>query len=309
MSLKERNNKVVEIISTIANPVSAEQKKLFNMAMDNVKSFSTSKSRKKSIGIVAVDLSLLFVDARYQGLRTHKHIKRLINNWDERKLSPIVIVPHPEECRFAVVDGQGRLLAATELGYETLQAIVLLDAPEDENERLKFEAEIFIGQDDEIEKVKALEKHPARVIIGDEAATTLEKMFIRFNITYTDSKGCRKAGVLGSYPTAYSIAKTHGESCLNYIFSIIKNAGWDKEKNGYATYITESIKNIWTTFQAKGDRDKIFNFLSDYFRSIDPTQFASDAKHEYPIRKDTERVCTLYLEDIIHARLGLAKAA
>lgn len=308
MSTTKKSNKVVEMEMAIV-AVSEEKKKLFNMAMDNVKSFSTSKSKKKSIGIVAIDLSLLFVDMRYQGLRTHKHINRLINNWDERKLSPIIVVPHPEEYRFAVVDGQGRLLAAKELGYDTLQAIVLLDYPEDVNERLKFEAEIFIGQDDEIEKVKALEKHPARVIIGDEAATALEKMFNKYNITYTDTKGCRKAGVLGSYPTAYSIAKTHGEICLNYIFSIIANAGWDKEKNGYATYITESVKNIWTTFQLKNERERIFNYLSCYFRDIDPTQFASDAKHKYPIRKDMERVCTLYLEDLIHENLGILKIA
>ena len=68
-------------------------------------------------------------------MRTHKRLSRLRNKWDERKLTPIILVPHPEECRFAVVDGQGRLIAATELRYETLQAIVLLDAPEDEYER------------------------------------------------------------------------------------------------------------------------------------------------------------------------------
>lgn len=309
MNKTKKLSKVVAMESTTVNEVSDEQRKLFNMAMENVKSFSTNKSRKNTIGIVAIDLSLLFVDTRYQGLRAHKHIDRLIKNWDERKLSPIIVVPHPEECRFAVVDGQGRLIAATELGYETLQAIVLLDAPEDENERLKFEAEIFIGQDDEIEKVKALEKHLARVIIGDEAAIALEKMFTRYEITYTDTKGCRKAGVLGSYPTAYNMAKIHGEKCLDYIFSIIKSAGWDDETNGYATYITESLKNIWVTFPNTKDRENIHKYLSKTFRDIDPTIFASNAKSRYPMRKDMERVCTLYLEDIIHDQFGLERAA
>ena len=133
-------SKVVAMESTTVKEVSDEQRKLFNMAMENVKSFSTNKSRKNTIGIVAIDLSLLFVDARYQGLRVHRKIKKLINNWDERKLSPIIVVPHPEECRFAVVDGKGRVLAAQELGYDTLYAIVLLDAPENEYDRLKFEA-------------------------------------------------------------------------------------------------------------------------------------------------------------------------
>ena len=299
---------VVEMFGTNEN-VSEEQKKLFNMAMDNIKSFSTNKSRKKCIGIVAIDLSLLYVDPRYQGLRTHKRIKKLISNWDERKLSPIVVVPHQEEYRFAVVDGQGRLLAAKELGYETLQAIVLLDAPEDDMERLKFEAEVFIGQDDEIEKVKALEKHPARVIIGDDAALVLEKMFRLYNVTYTDTKGAREAGVLGSYPTTYTIASRHGESCLQFIFSIIHNAGWDTESNGYATFVTESLKDIWTSFQKPSDREKIHSYLSEMLREIDPSLFSSNARASYPMRRDTRRACTLYLEDLLFENLNMKKTA
>lgn len=308
MSLKGRANKVVEIFAQNIE-VTEAQKKLFNMVIDNIRSFSTGKSKKKRIGIVAIDLSLLYIDSRYQGLRVHRKIKKLINNWDERKLSPIIVVPHPEECRFAVVDGKGRVLAAKELGYDTLYAIVLLDAPENEYDRLKFEAEVFIGQDDEIEKVKPLEKHLARVIIGDEAALALDNMFKHYNISYTDTKGAREAGVLGSYPTTYDIANRHGEACLEFIFSIIHNASWDVEPNGYATFVTESLKDIWTSFQKPSDREKIYEYLSDFLRGIDPTQFSSNARAAYPMRKDTRRACTLYLEDLLFTNLNMKKTA
>lgn len=295
-----KNKEVAKLV------VTEEQKKLFNLVMENIKGYSTCKSKRKRIGIVAIDLSLLYVDKRYQGLRTHKKIRKLIDNWDERKLGAIVVVPHPEEYKFAVVDGQGRLMAATELGYETLQAIVLLDAPEDENERLKFEAEIFISQDDETEKVKPLEKHPARVIIGDETALILEDIFNRYEITYTDSKGAREAGVLGSYPTTYDMARIHGKSCLDFIFSIIKNAGWDNEKNGYATFVTESLRDIWVQFA--NNREDIYKYLSEELRNIDPILFSSNAKAAYPMRRDTRKSCKLYLEDIICGHLGLPRA-
>lgn len=291
----------------MAKGVSEEQKKLFNLVMENIKGYSTCKSKRKRIGIVAIDLSLLYVDERYQGLRAHKKIRKLINNWDERKLGAIVVVPHPEEYRFAVVDGQGRLMAATELGYETLQAIVLLDAPEDEMERLKFEAEIFISQDDETEDVKPLEKHPARVIIGDPSALTLERIFNKYNVTYTDTKGAREAGVLGSYPTTYEIARIHGESCLEFIFSIINSAGWNDETNGYATFVTESLRYIWVQFF--NDRERIHAFLSKELRDIDPTLFSSNARAAYPMRRDTRKACKLYLEDMICESLGLQRAA
>ena len=46
--------------------------------------------------------------------------------------------------------------------------------------QLKFEAQIFCGQDDQTENVKPLEKHPSRVIIEDPAALVLEKMFNKY---------------------------------------------------------------------------------------------------------------------------------
>lgn len=288
--------------------VSESQKELFKSIMNNIKSFSFGKSGS-NIGIAAVPLSLLFVDERYQGLRVHRKLKKLIKNWDERKLGCIILVAHPEEYRFAVVDGQGRLLAATELKYESLQAIVLLDAPQDDKyERLKFEAEVFIGQDDETEEVKALEKHPARVIIGDESATILQNMFEKYNIKYIDCKGNRDRSILGSYPTTYKMAQRHGSSCLDFIFSIIKNAGWDKETNGYAVFVTESLKNIWVTFQNTNERNRIYEFLSDELRQIDPTKFSSIARAKYLMRKDSRACCRLYIEDLVNEKLGLKKS-
>lgn len=38
-----------------------------------------------------------------------------------------------------------------------MNAIILMDAPEDPEERLKFEAEYFIGQDSEVDFEKAID--------------------------------------------------------------------------------------------------------------------------------------------------------
>lgn len=302
----ENNATVVGIVKD--NELIPEaQINLYNSVVDNIRAFSTSKSRKNNIGIVAINLSLLYVDEQYQGLRNHKRINKLVDNWDERKLAPITVVPHPEEYRFAVVDGQGRLMAAHKLKYKSLQALVLLDAPTDTNERLKFEATYFINQDEEIEHVKPLEKHPARVIIGDETALILEDLFKSYHITYTNSRRAREAGVLGSYPTTYEIVKRNGRKCLEFIFSIIKNAGWDEEPNGYATFVTESLKDIWSKFPC--DRERIYNYLSEEFRKIDPSLFSSRARTCYPMRKDTRKICKLYLEDLLIKELGIKKIA
>lgn len=279
----------------------------FNDIVANIKPLMTTgkgKNQRAITGSAVVPLSCCFVDSRYQGMRTHKHLNRLKNKWDERKLTPIILVPHPEEYRFAVVDGQGRCLVAPEKGMDRLNAIILMDAPEDLDERLKFEAEYFIGQDSEVENVKPLEKHLSRVIIGDSAAVSLDKLLNKYGIKFVATKGNREESVLGSYTDTYSIVKVHGEKCLDFIFSIIDNAGWNKETNGYATFVMRSLRETWVAHP--NDRKEIHRFLSKELRQIDPALFSAEAKAKYP-KRDHRVSCVLYVEDIVCDGLGIEK--
>ena len=278
----------------------------FNDVMANAKPMITEgkgRSLRTITASACVPLSICFVDPRYQGMRSHKRLNRLDLHFDKRKLAPITLVPHYEEYRFAVVDGQGRTIVAPRKGMDRLFATILMDAPEDPVERLKFEAEYFIGQDSEIEPVSSLEKHLARVIIGDPTATTLDKLLKRYDIKFTQSPGNRKESVLGSYPTTYEIAK-RGEKCLDFIFSIIKNAGWNHEKNGYGTFVMIPLERMWV--EHSEDRERIDNFLSDYLRQINPSIFNTEAKVTYP-KRDNRAACTLHLEDILCESLGIER--
>ncbi len=279
----------------------------FNDIVANIKPLMTvgkGKSQRAITGSAVVPLSCCFVDSRYQGMRTHKHLNRLKNKWDERKLTPIILVPHPEEYRFAVVDGQGRCLVAPEKGMDRLNAIILMDAPDDLDERLKFEAEYFIGQDSEVENVKPLEKHLSRVIIGDSAAVSLDKLLNKYGIKFVATKGNREESVLGSYTDTYSIVKVHGEKCLDFIFSIIDNAGWNKETNGYATFVMRALREVWIAHP--NDRKEIHRYLSKELRQIDPALFSAEAKSKYP-KRDHRVSCVLYVEDLVCDGLGIEK--
>ena len=279
----------------------------YNDIVANIKPLMTTgkgKNQRVITGSAVVPLSRCFVDSRYQGMRTHKHLNRLRNKWDERKLTPIILVPHPEEYRFAVVDGQGRCLVAPEKGMDRLNAIILMDAPEDLDERLKFEAEYFIGQDSEVENVKPLEKHLSRVIIGDSAAVSLDKLLNKYGIKFVATKGNREESVLGSYTDTYSIVKVHGEKCLDFIFSIIDNAGWNKETNGYATFVMRALREVWIAHP--NDRKEIHRYLSKELRQIDPALFSAEAKAKYP-KRDHRVSCVLYVEDLVCDGLGIEK--
>lgn len=276
--------------------INQSQGELFNTVLENLKPFGYGKGRKIIMCSGSVPLSLLFVDSRYQGMRKHKQLSRLRNKWDIRKLTPIILVPHFEESRFAIVDGQGRFLIASELKYGSLQAIILMDIPKDIDERLKFEAEYFIGQDSEAESVRPLEKHPARVIIGDSAALTIQRLLEKYKITFTGERGNREQSVLGSYTDTYSIAKVHGEKCLDFIFSIIENAGWNHETNGYATFVMRALREIWVAHP--NDREEIHTYLSEELRQLDPALFSSIGRSRYP-KREHRAACVLYAEDLV----------
>lgn len=284
--------------------INQSQEELFDTVLENLKPFGYGKGKKIIMCSGSVPLSLLFVDSRYQGMRKHKQLSRLRIKWDIRKLTPIILVPHFEENRFAIVDGQGRFLIASELKYGSLQAIVLMDIPKNIDERLKFEAEYFIGQDSEAESVRPLEKHPARVIIGDAAALTVQKLLEKYKITFTGERGNREQSVLGSYTDTYAIAKVHGEKCLDFIFSIIENAGWNHETNGYATFVMRALREIWVAHP--NDRAEIHTYLSEELRQLDPALFSSIGRSRYP-KREHRAACVLYAEDLVCKGLYLER--
>lgn len=301
--MARKSNKGNEVMFVGAEPNKNEGK--YSTVMDNLKPFGyIGKSKTPVLCSATIPLDVCYVDGRYQGLRQHKKINRLISRWDIRKLTPIVVVPHPEESRFAIVDGYGRACVAAMKKMKSLQAIVLMDAPENYDERLKFEAEYFIGQDAEVENVKPLEKHLARCILGDPAALAMDKLLKKYGVKFVNSQGRREESVLGSYPDTYRIVQTHGEKCLDFCFSVIQEAGWNKESNGYATFVMRPLKEVWAAHPQ--ERDKIKKFLAENLRQVSPQLFTSSARIAYP-KRDQKTACVLHMEDIVCNGLHLTK--
>lgn len=294
--------RVTNIRMEKVNPT-PEQKMLYDMAMNNAKPIGKRGGARCS---ASIPVSLLWVDPSYQRIETRslQKIVALVNHWDENKLTPIILVPHPEEYRFAVVDGYGRLQASQKLSspYTELDAIILMNAPEDPEERRKFEASIFIGQDSEVEQLKPVQKHNARLLLGNTAAIIIQDICDKYDLKFTSKQGKRDGGVLGSYPSTYEIADIHGRKCIEFIFAIINEAGWRKEPNGYSTYVLRALKDTWVAHPS--ERKDIYDYLSHEFRMIDPALFKSRAVTKYPYR-DARAACSLYTEDILCANLRL----
>lgn len=294
---------------SVKSEVSDSQKILFETTYVNMKECGKKGSGKY---VAAIPVELLKVDLAYQRITTSTptRLKRLANHWREDKLMPMIVVAHPEEYCFYIVDGYHRYTVATTMlrtSYKALDAIVLTNVPKDSSKRQKFEAELFVSQNEEVERVTPIQMHNARLLIGDSAAISLQKMLDKYNVSYVASPGQREQAVLGSYETAYGIAKRNGNVCLEFIFSIIDNAGWKTETNGYSKAIMKGIKDVWCAYPTSDKHKQMHTYYSKALRGIDPKLLIAKSRSKYPERNERQTVA-LYLADMVVDNLGFEKS-
>ena len=278
---------------------------LFDSIMENIKPLEMDDKGNVITASARIPLSLLFVDERYQRKHREASVQRLKKNWDVRKLAPILVAPHVEEKRFSIIDGGNRETVMEMLGIPSATATIMMMAPTSDAERLVFECDIFADQDAESDKMKLVEKHKSNVIRGNKAACLIQKMMTQYDVTYTSIQGQRDKAILGSYSDVYEIADTiDGEKILEFCFSVIENAGWHDEANGYAIYVFRSLKAAWQAHPH--NREEIFTFLSNELRQYDPELLSASARARYP-KRDYRTACVLYIEDMIVEGLALQR--
>lgn len=282
-----------------------ERKKKFEEIMEKLKDnvIYRDENGEAVSAYCMAPLDLCEIDEEYQ--RKHKRIRKLVNGWNLRKLMPIIVVPDKKNYVFKVVDGGGRCVVAGEKGFSELFAVVIMDAPENPRERLRFEAEFFSTQNDETERLDRVDKHLSMVIKGDAAAVALDNACKKHDVDYTNmTNGPRRPKTLGSYGDTYRIASELGFEGLEFTFAIIENAGWDLEKNGYAAPIMRALSR---QFEAHPEHiSEIYRYLSTELRENTPGLFMAEARTKYP-KREYRASCVLYTEDIVCKALGIER--
>ena len=288
---------IMREIKTVKESTYEERAKLFDTIMENIKPLDFDKDGNVITASARIPLELLFIDFRYQRIHKDKGVKNLYDNWDVRKLAPVSVAPHEEDKCFSLIDGGNRSTVGHMLGIPSMTATIMMQAPKDDASRLKFECEIFSTQNSESENVRLVEKHPANVIIGDKAAVIIDRLAKEYDVAFANTTGQRDSAILGSYADTYQIAKTeNGEDILEFIFSVIQNAGWHDETNGYATYVFRALKSVWLAHP--DNREDIHKFLSTELRQYDPELFGASSRAKYP-KRDYRSACVLYAEDLV----------
>lgn len=263
----------------------------------------------EDIAIIKIPVDLMEIDTRYQtDERTERDLQYLVRNWDERKLMPLLGVPHWEEGKVYIVDGYGRWIASQIVDkdkYKDLKVQVVLNAPTEDKERVEFEAELYAFQGVSVRKVTPIQKHGAMLVLHDPATETLEKMKNVYGFAYREKAGNRGMGVLGSYTEALSLCAIDNGACAEYVYDIIRDSGFNRKHSGYVSYVTRALRDMYKLYAH--DRSETKEFLSNNFRQITPENLKANASTKYPVL-DFRTAVSLYVEDMIVEGLGLEQS-
>lgn len=270
---------------------------------------SAAREMGKATAIIKMPVYLLAIDERYQTpIRTSRQLSYLTDNWDENKLLPLQGVPHDEEGKIYLTDGYGRWKASQivdKAKYTSLEVLVILNAPTDPQERLRFEAEQFAFQNKYVAPLKPIQKHGAMEILGDTSVLALNEFKAKYGFEYNYSRGSKRQNTLGSYSEALNIIKTKGTDCMNYIFAIIVKAGFDRKSNGYSRQILRALKDAYCLYT--NDKTEVKRFLISILRSISPRNLNAEAVAKYPMLAPGSAL-SLYIEDLIVNNLHIEQS-
>lgn len=243
---------------------------------------------------------LMSVDPAYQRLETrnHRKIKAMHDNFDHMIMDALLVVPHPEESTFSIVDGYGRFIASEGI-LDKLECVVITSAPSDPDERRHFEASIFTRQSLYTEKVTPLQMHKANLILGEPNAVALQEVVDEYNLSIAEDKGVRKPGTIGSYTSAYRIIKAKGKIAYESIISTCCKAGYNLSGDGLCDKI---IRNLYKIYCFYGDIGLVK--VLPIMRGTEPSTLKAKGIAAYPER--VELSLALYLQDYL-VSLGAPK--
>lgn len=243
--------------------------------------------------LAVIPRELLSVDPAYQRLEEgrSKKIAKLHKEFDHTLMDPLLVVPHPEEGTFSIVDGNGRCCASEGI-LDALECVVITTAPTDPEERRKYEASVFVRQSNCTERVTKLQQHKAGLILKDPVCVAIQRVLDEYDLGISSYKGNQKAGMVGSYDLAYNISKSSGYIGLESIVSVCHKAGYTMEINGLSKYVLRALYTIYMYYGSVG----LFK-LVPIMRETEPSTLRAKGLAAYPERPGMS--LPLYMQDYL----------
>lgn len=167
----------------------------------------------------------LMVDADYQrdlSPRSKALIRKIIENWDWRKLKPPIVAM--TDAGFVVVDGQHTCLAAaSHPDIDEIPVVIVIAADQ------QAQAASFVGHNRDRIAMSASELHAANVVAGDELAVTVAKACERAGVTLvrnTPARGVFEPNSAVAASTISACVRRRGADAAAVTLGVLAQAGF-----------------------------------------------------------------------------------
>lgn len=256
-----------------------------------------TKSTIPGVYLAACDVRLLDVDLHYQ--RIPKDLKKLINNFDIKKLSPLTV--SYRDGNLYIIDGFHRLYVCILNGIYLIPITILMDLTQEE------EAEIFATQDNGTTQLSSESKYRASLLYHEPVATAIHDVCEKYGLNPLSEDRLTKPALSGCIP----IAKDSGAEGLDWIFNILYKSKWTTYPHACQHKVLAALHTAYKYTKANNTlnqaEDNLIRILSKY--NLDIIEIYGKMVAENTDKRTIMRVAILNIAtgDCTEATLKFAK--
>lgn len=181
----------------------------------------------------------LQTDMSYQSPVQERQVKKIVKNFDPKKLHTIVVSKRKDGLLY-IIDGQHRVEALKELN------ILFIEATVHENLSVEEEAEMYYGVNDRPSK-NANQKGKSRLRFKEPVAVAIDETVRSVGLNVDYEKNAPSKGYIKAYEALQSIYKNHGANHLGLVLEIIKDSFGDDTRN-YQSFILRGFSKLLTVY-------------------------------------------------------------
>lgn len=148
----------------------------------------------------AVPLDELMVDPTYQRVLDERRVRRIVDEFDPALLGTLEV--SVRNGRSAVFDGQHRLAALKRLRHDSVACVVHSGLS------VADEARLFVQLQTERKALPPLDRFRARLVSGEEAAISIDRIVRAAGYEVTDSSGASAIGAVTALDRTFALDKT-----------------------------------------------------------------------------------------------------
>ena len=211
--------------------------------------------------IVYVKGEYLAISRIYQTeFRTNRDSSDLESKFDWNLCGALTATFDRNTGTFVLIDGQNRakVILKREPDAE-IPVMVILYAPDDYAERIKFEAKLFVNQNIATKNVTENEKLEALAEQGDVAAINLLTLLKEYGVERTSKGGKLPQNTIRDASTYKKFISKHGYAGGKWVFDIYKYSGFRAYESAYARQYFKAFGFAYDKYPMY--RDEIKDYL------------------------------------------------